>query len=190
MQRVHGICIFYSLFFVRGTAQCSSSATCRSRGTMKIFTQIFGDREDYIQETLEPDILSKLSEFISSKQLRCGVLLSIRTQLQIKNYWGPWISILFADVAVYADVAHIELLAHNQLSPSTHLASQSSLDTHNQAYGLKCNRKSRVLRASNVVQLTDEHRLKVKKWVRTAIFVLIMIPNIQTLHLEWHMGII
>ena len=58
------------------------------------------------------------------------------------------ISILFADVAVYADVAHIELLAHNQLSPSTHLASQSSLDTHNQAYGLKCNRKSRVLRAS------------------------------------------
>ena len=144
MQRVHGICIFYSLFFVRGTAQCSSSATCRSRGTMKIFTQIFGDREDYIQETLEPDILSKVSEFISSKQLRCGLLLSIRTQLQIKNYWGPWISILFADVAVYADVAHIELLAHNQLSPSTHLASQSSLDTHNQAYGLKCNRKSRV----------------------------------------------
>ena len=55
---------------------------------------------------------------------------------------------MFADVAVYADVAHIELLAHNQLSPSTHLASQSSLDTHNQAYGLKCNRKSRVLRAS------------------------------------------
>ena len=65
-----------------------------------------------------------------------------------KNYWGPWISILFADVAVYADVAHIELLAHNQLSPSTHVAGQSSLDTHNQAYGLKCNRKSRVLRAS------------------------------------------
>ena len=49
-----------------------------------------------------------------------------------------------ADVAVYADVAHIELLAHNQLSPSIHLASQSSFDTHNQAYGLKCNRKSRV----------------------------------------------
>ena len=148
MQRVHGICIFYSLFFVRGTAQCSSSATCRSRGTMKIFTQIFGDREDYIQETLEPDILSKVSEFISSKQLRCGVLLSIRTQLQIKNYWGPWISILFADVAVYTDVAHIDFLAYNQLSLSTHRASQSSLDTHNQAYGLKCNRKSRVLRAS------------------------------------------
>ena len=68
--------------------------------------------------------------------------------LKGKNYWRPLISILFADVAVYADVAHIELLAHNQLSPSTHLASQSSLDTHNQAYGLKCNRKSRVLRAS------------------------------------------
>ena len=53
------------------------------------------------------------------------------------------ISILFADVAVYADVAHIELLTHNQLSPSTHLANQSSFDMHNQAYGLKCNRKSR-----------------------------------------------
>ena len=53
-----------------------------------------------------------------------------------------------ADVAVYADVAHIELLAHNQLSPSIHLVSQPSFDTHNQAYGLndglKCNRKSRV----------------------------------------------
>ena len=63
---------------------------------------------------------------------------------RLKIYWGPWISILFADVAVYADVAHIELLAHNQLSPSTHVAGQSSLDTHNQSYGLKCNRKSRV----------------------------------------------
>ena len=41
-----------------------------------------------------------------------------------------------------------------------------------------------------ILSMSDEHRLKVNKWVRTAIFVLIMIPNIQTLHLEWHMGII
>ena len=136
----------YFLFFIlrsRDSSMQQQRDLPIQRNNEDLHTNFRWSRRLY-SETLEPDILSKVSEFISSKQLRCGVLLSIRTQLQIKNYWGPWISILFADVAVYADVAHIELLAHNQLSPSTHLASQSSLDTHNQAYGLKCNRKSRV----------------------------------------------
>ncbi len=69
------------------------------------------------------------------------------------------ISVLFADVAVYADVAHIELLAHNQLSPSIHLASQSSFDTHNQAYGLKCNRKSRVPKW--IIQTNEDMKAKI-----------------------------
>ena len=75
----------YFLFFnLRTTdSSCSSSTTCWSRETMHIFTKAFDNREDYIQETFQPGILSHFPEVTSSKQFLSGVLLSIRTQLHI-----------------------------------------------------------------------------------------------------------